>query len=137
VSQRLLALTCALTLVLTLAACGKAGSPTVPGSAFPLPYPNPKLSPTQTAEPTATADQPGMQADNKAKFTDKGSYIDPSVKDTELRRGAVGAGATLPYTQTTQPGSNTPFNQSSGIQGASPLGSATGTPPQDDEQPPP
>jgi len=137
VNPRLVALTGALSLVMTLTACGKAGSPTVPGSAFPLPYPNPKLSPSQTAEPTATADQPGMQADNKSKFTDKGSYIDPSVKDTELRRGAVAPGATLPYTQTSAPGSNTPFNQSSGIQGASPLGSTTGTTPQEDEQPPP
>jgi hypothetical protein len=137
VSPRLLPSAFAFALALTLACCGKAGSPTVPGSAFPLPYPNPKLSPTQTAAPTAPEDQPGMQAGNQAKFTDKGSYIDPSVKDTELRRGAVAAGSTLPNTQTTSPGSNTPFNQNLGIQGASPLGSTTGTTPPDDEQNPP
>jgi len=133
VSARLLAVTASFALVLTLAACGKAGSPTVPGSNFPRPYPDPKFSPTQTAEP-APEDQPGM---NGAKFTDKGSYIDPAVKDTELRRGSnVTAGSTLPLTTTTSPGSDTPFNHQSGITGASPLGNTTGTTPQDDEQTP-
>jgi len=126
-------------LTLALAACGKAGSPVVPGSSFPHPYPNPKLSPTQTAAPAAPEDQPGMQGDGKkAQFTDKGSYIDPSVKDTELRRSsAVSAGSTLPFTQTTTPGSATPFNSTTGISGSSPLGSTTGTTPQDDEPPQP
>ena len=123
-------------LVLTLAACGKAGSPTVPGSSFPHPYPDPKLSPTQTAAPPAPEDQPGMQADTRAKFTAKGSYIDPAVKDTELSRNQVAPGSTLPYTQTIDPESNTPFNQQLGVSGASPLGSTTGTTPQDDEQNP-
>jgi hypothetical protein len=123
-------------LVLTLAACGKPGSPTVPGSSFPHPYPDPKFSPTQTAAPTAPEDQPGMQDGNKAKFTAKGSYIDPSVKDTELRRNQVTPGATLPYTQTIDPNTNTPFNQQLGVPGVSPLGSTTGTTQQDDEQTP-
>lgn len=135
-SLRLLGTAFAFSLVLTLAACGKAGSPTVPGSAFPHPYPDPKLSPTQTAAPTAPEDQPGMQGDDKAKFTAKGSYIDPSVKDTELRRNTVAPGSTLPFTQTTDPSTNTPFNQTLGVSGASPLGSTTGTTQQDEEQTP-
>jgi hypothetical protein len=132
VTQRLLVLG----LVLTLSACGKAGSPTVPGSSFPHPYPDPKLSPTQTSPPPAPEDQPGMQTDTRAKFTAKGSYIDPSVKDTELRRNMVAPGSTLPFTQTTDPNNNTPFNQSLGVSGASPLGSTTGTTQQDEEQSP-
>lgn len=133
-SARLLALG----LLLALAACGKAGSPTVPGSSFPHPYPNPKLAPTQTAAPAAPEDQPGMQADGKkAQFTDTGSYIDPSVRNTELQRGTtVSPGSTLPFTSTTTPGTNTPFNQTLGVPGASPLGSTTGTTPQDEEQNP-
>lgn len=132
----LIPICCAMSLVLTLAACGKAGAPVVPGSSFPHNYPSPKLSPTQTTAPTAPEDQPGMQGDNKAKFTAKGSYIDPSVKDTELLRAAVAPGSTLPYTQTIDPNTNTPFNQTLGSPGASPLGSTTGTTQQDDEQTP-
>ena len=136
-TARLLAFAPAFALVLTLAACGKAGAPVVPGSTFPRPYPDPKLSPTQTAQPAAPEDQPGMQGDGKkAQFTDKGSYIDPSVKDTALRNN-VAPGSTLPFTQTTTPGSNTPFNQGVGISGSSPLGTTTGTTPQDDELPQP
>jgi hypothetical protein len=133
VSPRLLALGASMALVLTLAACGKAGSPTVPGSSFPHPYPNPKLSPTQTVPPPE--DQPEADAGGKAKFTDKGSYIDPAVRDTELRRAGVAPGSTLPFTQTNTPGSNTPFNSQLGVPGASPLGSATGTSPQDEQTP--
>ena len=132
-TRRLLALGVSVGLVLTLAACGKAGSPTVPGSSFPHTYPNPKLSPTQTVPPPE--DQPDMDPTGKAKFTDKGSYIDPAVRDTELRRAAVAPGSTLPYTQTTAPGSNTPFNSQLGIPGASPLGSTTGTSQQDEQTP--
>ena len=124
----------ALSLLLTLAACGKAGSPVVPGSAFPHMYPNAKLMPTQTAP----EDQPGMTAqDGKAKFTANGTYIDPAVKDTELRRSAVAPGSTLPYTQTTMPGTNTPFNQTLGMPGSSPLGPAPGTTLPDDIESPP
>jgi len=126
----------AFALVLTLAACGKAGSPVVPGSSFPHPYPDPKLSPTQRAEPAAPEDQAGMQGDDKAKFTAKGSYIDPSVKGIELSRSAVAPGSTLPYTQTTTPGNDTPFNRSVGGSSASPLGTNLGTTPQDEEQNP-
>ncbi len=126
----------AVSLVLALAACGKAGSPTVPGSSFPHSYPDTKLSPTQTVAPAPPEDQQGMQGDDKAKFTAKGSYIDPSVKATELQRSAVAPGATLPYTQTTTPGNNTPFNQTLGVSGASPLTPNIGTTPQDDEQTP-
>ena len=138
-NPRLPALVLSFGLVLTLAACGKAGAPVVPGSTFPRPYPDPKLSPTQTAAPAPPEDQPGMQGDGrKAQFTDKGSYIDPSVKDTELRRSTnVSAGSTLPFTNSTTPGSTTPFNTTNGISGSSPLGSTTGTTPQDDELPPP
>ncbi len=132
-SARLLALAASFALVLTLAACGKAGSPVVPGSSFPRPYPDPKLAPTQTAEP-APEDQPGMTG---AKFTDKGSYIDPSVKDTELRTNqSVTAGSTLPFTTTTSPGNDTPFNRQTGISGGSPLSPTVGTTPQDEEQSP-
>ncbi len=131
-----LAPTLAFSLVLTLAACGKAGSPVVPGSSFPHPYPDPKLTPTQTAVPIATEDQAGMQGDDKAKFTSKGSYIDPSVKATELSRSAIAPGSTLPYTQTTSPGNDTPFNRTGGGSSASPLGTYTGTTPQDEEQNP-
>ena len=127
----------AFSLLLTLAACGKAGSPVIPGASFPHPYPDPKMSPTQFAPPAPPEDQPGMQGDNKAKFTDKGTYIDPSVKDTELRRSQIAPGATLPYTQLNQPGANTPFNQTLGTPGASPLGPAPGTTLPDDVQPPP
>ena len=124
-----------LALALSLTACGKAGSPTVPNSSFPHMYPNPKLQPTQTAPPE---DQPGMSAeDGKPRFTSKGTYIDPSVKDTELRRSAVAPGSTLPYTQTTLPGTNTPFNQTLGMPGSSPLGPAPGTQPPDEVEPPP
>jgi len=126
----------ALGALLTLAACGKAGSPVVPGSGFPHPYPNPKLSPTDSVK-AAPEDQPGVQGDpNKAKFSDKGSYIDPAVRSTELQRSAVAPGATLPYSQTQTPGSNTPFNQSLSNYGQSPLGQTPGTTPPDDEQPP-
>jgi hypothetical protein len=125
----------ALSLLLTLAACGKAGAPVVPNSSFPHMYPNPKLQPTQTAAPE---DQPGMAAqDGKAKFTAQGTYIDPSVKDTELRRSTVAPGATLPYTQTTVPGNNTPFNQTLGVPGSSPLGPAPGTQSPDEVESPP
>ena len=125
----------ALALLLTLAACGKAGSPVVPGSHFPHPYPDPKLSPTQTAAPAPPEDQAAMQGDGKkAQFTDKGSYIDPSVKDAELRRGStVTPGSTLPFTNTITPGTDTPFNKTLGVPGASPLGSTTGTTQQDEE----
>ncbi len=131
-NARFLALAASFALVLTLAACGKAGSPVVPGSNFPRNYPDPRLSPTQTAEP-APEDQPGL---NGAKFTDKGSYIDPAVKDTELRGNTnITAGSTLPLTTTTSPGSNTPFNNQAGITGASPLMPNVGTTPQDEQTP--
>jgi hypothetical protein len=118
VNARFLALAASFALVLTLAACGKAGSPVVPGSNFPRNYPDPRLSPTQT------------------KFTDKGSYIDPAVKDTELRGNTnITAGSTLPLTTTTSPGSNTPFNNQAGITGASPLMPNVGTTPQDEQTP--
>ena len=133
-SPRLLALGASMALVLTLAACGKAGSPTVPGSSFPHPYPNPKLSPTQTVPPPE--DQPEADAGGKAKFTDKGSYIDPAVRSTELQRSSVAPGATLPYSQTSTPDSNTPFNQGLSNYGQSPLGNGPGTTPPEDEQPP-
>jgi len=133
VSARLLALAASFALVLTLAACGKAGSPVVPGSNFPRPYPDPKLTPTQTVEP-APEDQLGMTG---AKFTDKGSYIDPAVKDTELRGNTnITAGSTLPFTQTTTPGGDTPFNHQAGIPVGSPLTPNVGTTPQDEEQTP-
>lgn len=126
----------ALGALLMLTACGKAGSPVVPGSGFPHPYPNPKLAPTDAVK-AAPEDQPGVQVDaNKAKFSDKGSYIDPAVRSTELQRNLVAPGATLPYTQTQTPGSNTPFNQSLSNYGQSPLGPGPGTTPADDEQPP-
>lgn len=123
-------------LVLTLAACGKAGSPVVPGSSFPHPYPNTSLKPTQFAAPTAPEDQAAMQGDGKAQFTAKGTYIDPSVKDTELRRSAVAPGSTLPYTQTNDPAYNTPFNSTLGRPAGTPLDPNVGTTPQDEEQNP-
>jgi hypothetical protein len=124
-------------LVLTLAACGKAGSPVVPGSNFPRPYPNTGLKPTQFAAPTAPEDQAGMKSDGKAaQFTDKGTYIDPSVRDVELRRSSVAPGATLPYTQTNDPVNNTPFNQTLGRPSGTPLDPNVGTTPQDEEQNP-
>lgn len=123
-------------LVLTLAACGKAGSPVVPGSSFPRPYPNTSLKPTQFAAPTAPEDQAGMQGGGKAQFTAKGTYIDPSVKDTELRRSAVAPGSTLPYTQTNDPANNTPFNQTQSRPSGTPLDPNVGTTPQDEEQTP-
>ena len=127
----------ALGALLILTACGKAGSPVVPGSGFPHAYPDPKLAPTDTAKDTAPEDQPGVQGDpNKAKFSSKGSYIDPAVRSTELQRSSVAPGATLPYTQTSTPGSNTPFNQSLSNYGASPLGNGPGTTPPEEEQPP-
>lgn len=126
----------ALAALLLLAACGKAGSPTVPGSSFPHPYPNPKLAPTEAVKAAAPEDQAGLQGDaDKAKFSNKGSYIDPAVRSTELQRSAVAPGATLPYSQTQTPGSNTPFNQSLSNYGQSPLGQTPGTTPTDDEQP--
>lgn len=126
----------ALAALLALAACGKAGSPVVPGSSFPHPYPDPKLAPTAAAK-AAPEDQPGVQGDaNKAKFSAKGSYIDPAVRSTELQRSAIAPGSTLPYSQTQTPGSNTPFNQSLSNYGQSPLGQTPGTTPTDDEQPP-
>jgi hypothetical protein len=127
----------ALSALLILTACGKAGSPVVPGSSFPRPYPDPKLSPTASVKGPAPEDQPGLQGDaNKAKFSDKGSYIDPAVRSTELQRSAVAPGASLPYSQTSTPGSNTPFNQTLGVPSSSPLGPYPGTAPTDDEQPP-
>lgn len=125
----------ALGALLILTACGKAGSPVVPGSGFPHPYPDPKLSPDATVKAPAPEDQPGLQGDpTKAKFSDKGSYIDPSVRSTELQRSAITPGATLPYSQTQNNGGSTPFNQSLSNFGQSPLGPAT--PPNEDEQPP-
>jgi len=120
--------------LLVLAACGKAGSPVVPGSGFPHPYPDPKLAPDATAKAPAPEDQAGLQGDAKAKFSDKGSYIDPSVRSTELQRSAIAPGATLPYSQTQNAGSSTPFNQGLSNYGASPLGPVTA--PSEDEQPP-
>jgi hypothetical protein len=120
-------------LLLALTGCGKAGSPVVPGSAFPHPYPNPNLTPTETAQPTPPEDQPGMKSDTKAKFTDKGSYIDPAVRDAELQRSAISPGSTLPYTQTTTPGTGSPLNQPLSIYGPSPLGPAPGAGPNDDQ----
>ena len=73
---------------------------------------------------------------SRAKFSDKGSYIDPAVRSTELQRSAVAPGATLPYSQTQTPGNNTPFNQTLGVPGSSPLAPYPGTTPTDDEQPP-
>ena len=127
----------ALGALLVLTACGKAGSPVVPGSSFPHPYPDPKLAPTDSVKATAPEDQPGLQGDSgKAKFSNKGSYIDPAVRSTELQRSSVAPGATLPYSQTSTPDSNTPFNQGLSIYGQSPLGNGPGTTPPEDEQPP-
>jgi hypothetical protein len=123
-------------LVLALGACGKAGSPVVPGSNFPRPYPNTNLKPTQFAAPAPPEDQAGMKGDGKAQFTDKGTYIDPSVRDTELRRNQISPGTTLPYTQTTDPAYNTPFNQTLGRPAGTPLDPNVGTTPQDEEQNP-
>jgi len=124
--------------LLILAACGKAGSPVVPGSGFPHPYPDPKLSPNATAKAPPPEDQPGLQTEaGKAKFSDKGSYIDPAVRATELQRAAITPGSTLPYSQTQNAGSATPFNQGLSNYSQSPLGNSnTDTPPSENEQPP-
>jgi len=127
----------ALSSLLILTACGKAGSPVVPGSGFPHPYPDPKLSPTASVQAPAPEDQPGLQGDpSKAKFSNKGSYIDPAVRDTELQRSAIAPGATLPYSQTSTAGSNSPLTQTLGTPASSPLGAYPGTAPTDDQQPP-
>jgi hypothetical protein len=120
----------ALALLAVLTACGKAGAPQMPGSAFPHQYPDPKLAPTAPVRPVPE-DQPGLETgEKKAKFTSQGSYIDPAVRDTELSRGAVMPGSTLPYAQTrSSDGSNTPFNQGLGTPNASPLPAVPGTVP--------
>ena len=102
-----------------LAGCGKPGAPHLTGSAFPHPYPNPDLAPTAPAKPVPE-DQAALE---KAKFTAKGSYIDPSVHATEMQRSTVSPGSTLPYTQQTggSDGGNTPFSQTLGTPNQSPL----------------
>jgi hypothetical protein len=110
----------ALVLTLTLAACGKAGAPVVPGSPFPAMYPDPKLAPTAPVKPVPE-DQRALQGDGKAKFTDQGSYIDPSVRATELSRGAVQPGSTLPYAQSRSSDGTSPLNQNLGVPVSSPL----------------
>jgi len=127
----------ALGALLILAACGKNGSPVVPGSGFPHAYPDPKLSPADAVKAPAPEDQPALQGDaGKAKFSSKGSYIDPAVRSTELQRSAVAPGSTLPYTQTSTPGGNSPLSQTLGTPTSSPLGSFPGATPSDDGQPP-
>ncbi len=120
----------ALLLLLLLTACGKAGAPQAPGSSFPRPYPNPSLAPTAPVR-DLPEDQPAMQgAESKAKFTTGGSYIDPAVRDTELQRGAVSVGSTLPYAQTHSSDSpSTPFSSGLSGQVQSPLGPVYGTTP--------
>jgi len=127
-------------LLVTLAACGKAGAPVVPGSPFPMAYPDPKLAPTAPVRPPPE-DQAAMQRGEKAKFTDKGSYIDPAVRSTELQRGAVlTPGSTLPYaTNRSSDTGTTPFNSSLGTPSLSPLPPVPGTAsgPQDPDNPQP
>jgi hypothetical protein len=119
----------ALALLPLLAACGKAGAPVVPNSPFPMMYPDPKLAPTAPVR-AAPEDQAALQAGDKAKFTDKGSYIDPAVRATELQRGAVLPGSTLPYAQTySSEGGNTPLSQTLGVPLSSPLPAVPGTAP--------
>jgi len=123
--------------LLALTACGKAGSPMVPGSGFPHAYPDPKLAPTAPVHAAAPEDQPGVQGDaGKAKFTDQGSYIDPAVRSTELQRNAVTPGATLPYSQTQPSGGSSPFNQGLNNYNLSPLGPPPSATPTEDEQQP-
>jgi len=129
-----------LALLLALTACGKAGSPQAPGSAFPLPYPNPALAPTAPVKATPEDQAAMLSGDGRAKFTDQGSYIDPAVRSTELMRSAVAPGAGMPYAQihsSDQP--STPFNSGLSNQGQSPLGPVPGTTPSSadpDETPP-
>ena len=108
-------------ILLTLAACGKAGAPVVPGSPFPMSYPDPRLAPTAPVRP-APEDQAALTSGGKAKFTDKGSYIDPAVHSTELQRGAVAPGSTLPYASShSGDTTSSPFNSSFGVPTGSPL----------------
>lgn len=122
-----------LMLLTLLTACGKAGAPQVPGSSFPRNYPDPSLAPTAPVR-AAPEDQAGLKGDDsKPKFTEKGSYIDPSVRATELSRGAVLPGSTLPYAQSrSSDGGNTPFTQSIGTSATSPLPADPAPPPSDE-----
>jgi hypothetical protein len=113
--------------LLTLTACGKAGAPVVPGSPFPMTYPDPKLAPTAPVRP-APEDQEALTSGGKAKFTDKGSYIDPAVHSTELQQGAVQAGSILNSQTRSGDTTSSPFTQSLGVPTLSPLPTTTNQP---------
>ncbi|HIJ38599.1 MAG TPA: hypothetical protein HPP80_06845, partial [Rhodospirillaceae bacterium] len=107
-----------LCLLMLLTGCGKAGRPLPPpDNTYPQLYPNPKLAPTAAKQKDGKAEPPGWDAqDLQARFSPKGSYVDPSVEATLLSSpGRVLPASNLPNASST--GQQTPFDQ--GLSGAS------------------
>ncbi|HIJ63989.1 MAG TPA: hypothetical protein HPQ04_14955 [Rhodospirillaceae bacterium] len=112
----------ALSLLVCLTACGKAGRPVAPpDSTYPQIYPNPALGPSAARQSPGRAEPPGWdQEDLKARFTKAGTYRDPAVEATQLGTGSrVLPGSNLPNAQTTTPDS--PLDRGFGAPSQSPL----------------
>jgi hypothetical protein len=117
--RRPLALALATVVLLTLAACGKAGRPPQPpDSIFPRIYPSTSAGPTTAQQKEGRAIPPEWDdQDLKARFTAGGSYIDPSTK--VVPGAQILPASNLPNT-TRSPGSD-PFSQGLGSSSQSPL----------------
>jgi hypothetical protein len=125
------ALAVATLILLSLAACGKAGRPPQPpDSVYPRIYPDPSAGPTAIQQKDGRALPPEWdQQDLNARFTPGGSYIDPSTK---VAPGAqILPASNLPNT-TRSPGTD-PFGLGIGSSSQSPLPPLQPSPSSDEE----
>ncbi len=115
---RPLALALAALLLFSLSGCGKAGRPLQPAdSTYPKIYPNPTATPPTAPQRDGRALPPEWdQQDLKARFTQGGSYIDPS---TQVAPGQIPLNSNLP--NTTRSVGSDPFSQGLVSTGQSPL----------------
>ncbi|MTJ79849.1 MAG: hypothetical protein F8N37_02345 [Telmatospirillum sp.] len=110
--RRSLAVTVAALALLSLAGCGKAGRPQQPpDSVYPRIYPNPADTPATVEQKKGRAMPPEWdQKDLEERFTEKGSYIDPSTR--VMPGSQMLPASSLP--NTTVRSQSDPFSQSMG-----------------------